>query len=214
MTDEIRKQIEECEKLLIGIGAEWKFEKNPEIKQAYEALYQLIKDKDYFIVTTNTDGAIYDSGLNKHRIVAPCGNQNWRQCSKACTKDIWEAGEVPDEICPHCGAPLVGNTIEAETYIEEGYLPQWQLYTGWLTTTLNHRLLVLELGEGFRVPTVIRWPFEKTVFFNQKSQFIRVHETLSQISEEIKDRAQGISQNSVRWVTTGEHKTDGKEETI
>ena len=53
MTDEIRKQIEECEKLLIGIGAEWKFEKNPEIKQAYEALYQLIKDKDYFIVTTN-----------------------------------------------------------------------------------------------------------------------------------------------------------------
>lgn len=200
MTNEIKKQIAECEKLLIGIGAEWKMEKRPEAKQAYESLYQLIQDKDYFIVTTNTDGAIYDFGFNKHRIVAPCGNENWRQCSKACTKDIWEAGELPEDICPHCGAPLTGNTIEAETYIEEGYLPQWQLYTSWLTTTLNRKLLVLELGEGFRVPTVIRWPFEKTVFFNQKSHFIRVHETLSQISEEIKDRAKGISEHSITWV--------------
>lgn len=200
MTKEIREQIAACEKLLIGIGAEWKTEKNPEAKQAYEALYQLIKEKDYFIVTTNTDGAILESSLNRHRIVAPCGNQNWRQCANACTKDIWEAGEVLDDICPHCGAPLVGNTIEAETYIEEGYLPQWQLYTSWLTTTLNRDLLVLELGEGFKVPTVIRWPFEKTVFFNQKSHFIRVHETLSQISEEIKDRAQGIAENSAAWV--------------
>ncbi len=29
------------------------------------------------------------SGLDPKRMVAPCGNVTWRQCSKACTKDIW-----------------------------------------------------------------------------------------------------------------------------
>lgn len=200
MMDQLRAQIEESEKVLIGIGGEWNFDKNPEVMNAYESLYQLVKDKDYFVVTTNTDGAIFNSSLDMKRITAPCGNVTWRQCGKACTKDIWEVGEVPDGICPHCGEPLIGNTVKADDYIEEGYLPQWNVYTGWLTTTLNHRLLVLELGEGFLTPTVIRWPFEKTVYFNQKSYFYRVNESFSQISEEIKERATGIPENSAFWI--------------
>lgn len=189
-----------AKKVLVGIGGEWRADKHSEIRQAYEALAQLLRDKDYFIVTTNTDAVIYDSSLEDGRIVAPCGNETWRQCSKTCTKDIWEPGEIPEDICPHCGAPLVGNTREAEVYIEEGYLPQWHKYTKWLTMTINQELLVLELGEGFQVPTVIRWPFEKTVYFNQKSHMYRVHETLSQVTEEIKERAVAVSENSVEWI--------------
>lgn len=187
-------------KVLVGIGGEWNHMKNPDIGLAYQALARLLEGKDYFIVTTNTDAAIYDSSLDQERVVAPCGNETWRQCSKACTKDIWEPGEIPDDICPHCGAPLTGNTREAETYIEEGYLPQWQKYTRWLAMTMNRELLVWELGEGFKVPTVIRWPFEKTVFFNRKSRMYRVHQTLSQVTEEIKERAVTVAENSVRWI--------------
>lgn len=189
-----------AQKVLVGIGGEWKKGKRPDIYRAYDILGRLLKEKDYFIVTTNTDAAIYHSSLDGERIVAPCGNETWRQCSKACTKDIWEPGEIPDDICPHCGAPLTGNTREAGTYIEEGYLPQWQKYTRWLSMTMNRELLVLELGEGFKVPTVIRWPFEKTVFFNQKSRMYRVHETLSQVTEEIKERAVSVRDNSVQWI--------------
>ena len=187
-------------KVLVGFGGEWRLDKDPHIRQAYEALSRLLEGKDYFIVTTNTDAAIYDSPLDKEKIVAPCGNETWRQCSKACTKDIWEPGEIPDDVCPHCGAPLTGNTREAETYIEEGYLPQWQRYTRWLAMTMNRELLVLELGEGFQVPTVIRWPFEKTVFFNRKSHMYRVHRSLSQVTEEIGDRAAAVPENSVEWI--------------
>lgn len=189
-----------AQKVLVGIGGEWKKGKRPDIYRAYDILGRLLKEKDYFIVTTNTDAAIYDSSLDGERIVAPCGNETWRQCSKACTKDIWEPGEIPDERCPHCGAPLTGNTRNADEYIEEGYLPQWHKYTRWLTMTINRELLVLELGEGFQVPTVIRWPFEKTVYFNRKSRMYRVHESLSQVSEEIRDRAVPIGENSVEWV--------------
>lgn len=202
--DEQRRQImdrlEDSEKVLVGIGQEWKKDGGFEVSEAYESLYLWIKDKDYFIVTTNTDGAIFKSSLDGDRIVAPCGNVNWRQCRKACTKDIWEIGEVPDGRCPHCGEPLVGNTIEAETYIEEGYLPKWNAYTKWLTSTLNRKLVVLELGESFKTPTVIRWPFEKTVYFNKKSYMYRVNNSFSQISEEIRERAEGIGKNSVDWI--------------
>lgn len=190
---ELIDKLNHCEKVLVGIGEEWK-------GASYEALSVLLEGKDYFIVTTVTDALIYKSGLDPARIVAPCGNDTWRQCSKSCTKDIWEQGEIPDDICPHCHAPLTGNTILAESYIEEGYLPQWENYKKWLTGTLNRELVILELGVGFQFPTVIRWPFEKTAFFNRKSCLYRVNEKFSQITEELKDRARAAAENSVEFV--------------
>ena len=107
------EMLRESDCLLIGIGAEWETgavrpsSLLPEqAKRAYEALGNMVKGKDYFIITTVTDGIVRESSLDQSRIVAPCGNEQWKQCSKACTKDIWEPGEVPDGRCPHCGAPL------------------------------------------------------------------------------------------------------------
>lgn len=197
---QLLEEIEDCEKLLIGLGEEWKKAAQPEIMAVYEKLNRLIGDKDFFLVTTVTDGVIFESPLDSARMVAPCGNETWRQCSEACTKDIWEPGEVPDDICPHCGAPLTGNTIQAKTYIEEGYLPQWNAYTGWLSKTLNKRLLILELGVGFQTPTVIRWPFEKTLSVNNKARMYRVHERFAQLSEGMKEKACSISENSVEFI--------------
>ena len=200
----LEERLEHASKVLVGIGAEWREERCRDrgsgVGQAYQKLYQLIQGKDYFIVTTNTDAAIFHSPLDGNRITAPCGNVTWRQCSKSCTKDIWEPGEIPDDICPHCGAPLTGNTIDADDYIEEGYLPQWQNYTRWLAATVNRELLVLELGEGFKTPTVIRWPFEKTVRYNRKSFFYRVNEKFAQLAEGIQERAVSVERNSVEWV--------------
>ena len=211
---EVREKIKEAQKVLIGIGKEWALRDDEkdirfchltdpsqaDLKAAYEELYQLIQDKDYYIVTTLTDGAIYEMPFDKNRIVAPCGNIHWRQCSKACTKDIWEEGEVPDDICPHCKAPLTGNTLKAETYIEEGYLPRWKDYMKWQTGTINRSLVILELGEGFSTPTVMRWPFEKIIYFNQKSKLYRINENFYQLPKEAEKRGVSVHENSVRWM--------------
>lgn len=197
--EQIVEEIRSCDKLLIGIGEEWIAEGNEDIQLLYHKLQNLIQDKDYFIVTTVTDGEIRRSSLVQSRIVAPCGNVTWRQCSKSCTKDIWEPGEIPDDICPHCGQPLTGNTIEAEDYIEEGYLPQWNAYTRWLSGTLNKRLVLLELGVGFQTPTVIRWPFEKTAMVNKKAHLYRIHGKFAQLSEAVKGKADSISENSLEF---------------
>ncbi len=211
---ELLEALSGAEKVLIGIGGEWKLRDDArdvrrrclgdqvqkELREAYAALWSLVRDKDYYVVTTVTDGAVYDTDFDSRRVVAPCGNIHWRQCSKACTKDIWEEGEVPDDICPYCKAPLTGNTVEAETYIEEGYLPRWEAYKKWQTGTLNRRLVILELGEGFKTPTVMRWPFEKIGFFNQKSIFYRIHENFYQMPKELGERAAGIQADSVSFI--------------
>ena len=211
---EVMEKIKEAQKVLIGIGKEWALRDDEkdirfchltdpsqaDLKAAYEALYDLIKEKDYYIVTTLTDGAIYEMPFDKNRIVAPCGNIHWRQCSKACTKDIWEESEVPDDVCPHCKAPLTGNTIKAETYIEEGYLPRWKDYMKWQTGTINRSLVILELGEGFATPTVMRWPFEKIIYFNRKSRLYRINESFYQLPKEAEERGVSVHENSVRWM--------------
>ena len=211
---EVMEKIKEAQKVLIGIGKEWALRDDEkdirfchltdpsqaDLKAAYEALYDLIKEKEYYIVTTLTDGAVYEMPFDKNRIVAPCGNIHWRQCSKACTKDIWEESEVPDDVCPHCKAPLTGNTIKAETYIEEGYLPRWKDYMKWQTGTINRSLVILELGEGFATPTVMRWPFEKIIYFNRKSRLYRINESFYQLPKEAEERGVSVHENSVRWM--------------
>ena len=189
-----------CEFLLIGLGSEWEKAGNAEVQEAYRALAAMTERKDYFIVTTAKDARIFESPLEDARITAPCGNVNWFQCSKGCTKDIWERGEVADGICPHCGATLTENTILANPYIEEGYLKSWNRYRKWLAGTLNHTLLVLELGVDFKTPTVIRWPFEKTVFFNRKSHMYRINQKFYQIVGEIQERTVSIPQNSLSFI--------------
>lgn len=204
VAENLKKEIRDCDFLLVGIGNEWK--KVSEENSVYVSLYEWIGGKNYFIVTMLTDGCIMDAPLDDSKIVAPCGNENWHQCSEACTKSIWEKGEVSDGACPYCHAPLTGNTIESKQYIGEGYLLQWEKYKKWLSRTLNKKLLILELGVDFKYPTVIRWPFEKTAFFNEKSHMYRVNKTFFQIPEEMKERIVSVPVNSAEFI----QKYDGK----
>ena len=57
----------------------------------------------------------------------------------------------------------------------EGQEKQWEAYMNWLSCSLTHELTILELGEGFADPMVMRWPFEKVLSMHQKATLIRVH---------------------------------------
>lgn len=99
--------------------------------------------------------------------------------------------------CAQCGAAMYFNLLDAKKYREEGYLDHWQTYMKWLQGTLNKELCVIEAGVGVKHPSVIRWPFEKTVFYNQKAKMFRIHKVLYQINEEIAERACGCKCHSV-----------------
>lgn len=78
---------------------------------------------------------------------------------------------------------------------------QWNFYNQWLQSTLNHRLLLLELGEGFMSPNLIRWPFENITFVNNKAKLYRINATFPNVPDNIKECSTAVKENSYSFMS-------------
>ena len=196
-----------------------------DVKKALERLSGLLEGRNYFVVSAAMNGEIARAAWRRERTVMPCGSTVRLQCAGGCGETLREVsaeaesclregfeilykkGEgLPEDWpagmgrCEICGENLTFNNIYAENYLESGYTEQWQLYLKWLQGTVNRRLTVLELGVGMQFPSVIRWPFEKAVYFNQKAYLYRVNEKLYHLTEELSGKGVGIPQNAIEWL--------------
>ncbi len=59
-------------------------------KDTYEKLYELIKDKDYFVLTTNVDHQFQKAGFDKERLFFTQGDYGLWQCSTPCHKRTYD----------------------------------------------------------------------------------------------------------------------------
>ena len=64
--EKIGARLSGCQKLLIGLGEEWKWKRGDaaqeaRLREAYANLYELVKNKDYFIITMATDALIFET---------------------------------------------------------------------------------------------------------------------------------------------------------
>lgn len=191
---------------------------HPKIIRAYQALERLLRDKNYFVVSLSTDDLIRKSGLKKDRMVLPCGTYELLQCEEDCQGKLFQmepcewAGiygwvedriameELEEPVCPDCGAPLVMNQYGQKKYNESAYLKDWDRYTKWLQGTVGKKLCIAELGVGMEFPSVIRWPFEKTCFYNQKARFWRIHGSLYQLPEELRERGVSVKESPIDFL--------------
>ena len=193
---------------------------NAILDRSYQNLFNLVRDKNYFIVTTNIDDRIWNTDFDSTRIVAPCGGFRYMQCENNCNHELYDSSQFlmnaeefrgihSDDLfikefktlkCPQCGSNLVFCNKNAKNYNEKIYLSQWEVYTAWMQKTLNKKVCILELGEGLKYPTVIRWPFEKIAYLNQKAVLIRIHSKLYQLTEELKERAYSISSDPIAFL--------------
>ncbi len=195
--------------------------------QVYRYLKELGKS-NYFVVTTSFDDIITYSEFDKDRMVAPCGTLKYMKCDKGCFKHVYPTEEVFENInsilnkhyndgytdkdsmwqelsdampqCPMCKQIMSINIVKTNNYSAEGYRESWDSYMAWLQKTLNRKLVMLELGEGFDTPTVIRWPFEKVATVNNKATLIRVNDKVWQISEDIEAKAIPLNMSGVHFV--------------
>lgn len=194
-------------------------------KEAFEKLSDLIKDKDYFIVSTIYDFSNNDDFFDSEKMVFPCGNIGYLQQKHNANGElipVEESNELKelllqiDKILKNNGKlseinkaiygndELIFNQKRRdwldEQYNEKLYLPKWNSYQSWLSGTLSEDLLILELGVGLEYPTVIRFPFEKIAYINNKAYMIRVHEKLYQLTEQISKKAVSVQSNSVDYI--------------
>ncbi len=161
-------------------------------KPIYEKLLELVKDKDYFVITTNVDHCFQKAGFAKKRLFYTQGDYGLFQCSKPCCQETFDNEKkirqmadrqkdmlVPSELlpfCPHCGRPLIMNLRADDRFVEdEGWHQAAERYTNFLRTRQGQRILFWELGVGRNTPVIIKYPFWRMTAENPKATYVCVN---------------------------------------
>ena len=160
-------------------------------KSVYDNLLQLVKDKDYFVITTNVDHCFQKAGFDKKRLFYTQGDYGLFQCSEPChnktyenedmVMDMMEKQEdmkIPTELipkCPKCGKPLTMNLRSDDKFVEdEGWHEASKRYSDFLYSH-NGKILYLELGVGFNTPSIIKYPFWQMTEKNSNATYACVN---------------------------------------
>jgi len=177
-------------------------------KPVYENLFELVKDKDYFVITTNVDHCFQKAGFDKERLFYTQGDYGLFQCSEPCTPVTYDNEEmirnmmeqqadmkIPSELipkCPNCGKPLTMNLRSDDKFVEdEGWDRAAERYNEFLRTRTG-KILFLELGVGYNTPTIIKVPFWQMTMNNPDATYACVNFGEALYPEEIQDQAIGI----------------------
>lgn len=175
-------------------------------KPVYENLLELVKDKDYFVVTTNVDHCFQKAGFDKKRLFYTQGDYGLLQCSEPCCQETFDNREmiremverqknmrIPKEllpVCPHCGKPLTMNLRSDDRFVEdEGWHRAAERYGDFIRTRKDREILFLELGVGYNTPGIIKYPFWQMTAGNPKAAYVCVNYGEAVAPEEIKARS-------------------------
>lgn len=59
-------------------------------RPVYERLLELVREKDYFVITTNVDHCFQKAGFEKQRLFYTQGDYGLFQCSKPCCQKTYD----------------------------------------------------------------------------------------------------------------------------
>ncbi len=175
-------------------------------KPVYDELFSLVKDKDYFVLTTNVDHCFQKAGFDKERLFYTQGDYGLFQCTEPCTQDTYDNEEmirnmyeqqkdmrIPSELipkCPKCGKPLTMNLRSDDKFVEDdGWKLACSRYEVFLETHKTGKVLFLELGVGYNTPVIIKYPFWKMTAQNPQATYACINFEEAICPEEIKDQA-------------------------
>ncbi len=169
----------------------------------YLDLFDIVKDKNHFIITTNVDGQFIKAGFSKEKIFAPQGDYGLFQCDKPCCDELYDnkifidkmiSNMNKDELtvqesdiprCPKCGSYLSKNLRVDDTFVESPHMKKQKDYIDFVNNSTDGKLVLLELGVGFNTPVIIRWPFDKITSKHPSASLIRMNMEFSKVPEEI-----------------------------
>lgn len=175
-------------------------------KPVYQELFELVKDKDYFVITTNVDHCFQKAGFDKKRLFYTQGDYGLFQCSDPCCQETFENEKIvremmekqkdmriPEEllpVCPHCGKPLTMNLRADGSFVEDkGWHAAAGRYEDFLHTRKNTRILFLELGVGYNTPGIIKYSFWQMTARNRKAVYACLNMGEAVCPDEIKERS-------------------------
>lgn len=154
--------------------------------KVYTDLLELMKDKNYFVLTTNVDHQFQLAGFDKKRLFYTQGDYGLWQCSKPCHNKTYDNEDmvrkmiaeqknlkIPSELvpyCPECGAPMTMNLRCDDTFVQdEGWYKACDRYNDFIRRHKDLNILFLELGVGGNTPGIIKYPFWQMSANNTKA---------------------------------------------
>ena len=172
----------------------------------YNKLYDSVKDKDYFVITTNVDHCFQKAGFDKKRLFYTQGDYGLFQCSEPCCQETFDNEavvlemfkrqkdmKIPTEllpVCPHCGKPLTMNLRSDDKFVEdEGWHLASERYQNFLRTRANEKILFLELGVGYNTPVIIKYPFWQMTAKNPNATYACVNNGQAVCPPEIRHKS-------------------------
>lgn len=175
-------------------------------------LYELVKDKNYFVVTSNIDDHFRQSGFPKERLFEIEGNCRNLQCVKGCHNQLYpgdeilsemahkqENGKVPLDLipkCPECGGPMQVHIEVDRNFLKgESWQTSYQAYQDFVENAHGKKLVLLELGVGAR-NQMIKAPFMNLTHQEENATYITLNKGRElSIPDAIADKSIGIDGN-------------------
>ena len=181
-----------------------RYEKAP--KPVYDDLLKLVKDRNYFVLTTNVDHQFQMAGFDKERLFYTQGDYGLFQCSVPChdkNYDNYDAViamieqqkdmKIPTELVPHCpvcGKPMTMNLRSDDKFVEdEGWHKAAERYNSFIDENKDKNIVYLELGVGGNTPVIIKFPFWQLTAQNENAAYICVNLGESYCPDEIADQS-------------------------
>lgn len=176
-----------------------------EATDLYKKILEIVKDKEYFVITTNVDDQFYKAGFDKNKIFATQGSYAYIQCSEACHNKIYNATDmvknmlsetkdckIPKKlipICPVCGEKMEVNLRRDAYFVQDdNWYKQNKQYGEFLDKAQNKKVVLLEFGVGFNTPGIIRLPFEQMTYQNANWDLVRFNKDNCMTFLDIQDK--------------------------
>ena len=176
----------------------------------YRQLKEIVKDKEYFVLTTNTDHQFYKADFGSEHIFAAQGDYGRIQCMRGCHPRTYDDVEMMKQMnaarkdclipshmvpkCPVCGGPMAMNLRCDDSFVED---EQWheaeKRFGSFVEQCKSGKTVLLELGIGFNTPVIVRFPFEKLARENKNMTLIRLNLNEAVVPESLGSRATGIN---------------------
>ena len=172
----------------------------------YQRLLELVKEKDYFVITTNVDHCFQKAGFDKERLFYTQGDYGLWQCSGPCHQETYDNEEqvrqmiaeqkdmrIPTELipyCPRCAKPMTMNLRSDAAFVEDaGWHRAARRYEAFIRRTDGGRVLFWELGVGANTPVIIKYPFWRMTHQNPKAVYACINYGEAYAPREIGERS-------------------------
>ena len=165
---------------------------SPFDESVYKNLFSLLRDKEYFVLTTNVDHCFQRTGFGKERLFYTQGDYGLFQCRVPCHDKTYDNEAVvlkmrkeeknmtiPSALvprCPVCGEPMTMNLRCDATFVEDaGWHAACRRYENFIEKYREKKILFLELGVGSNTPGIIKYPFWRLTAENKRAFYACVN---------------------------------------